>query len=729
MVQLAVNNDERPVTSIKKLTEFINQDNIASEIADDVLDMLGERVKRNFDEDLQSMQEWMDMVKESLELMKQEFKTKSTPWHGASNYKSPVLTEASINFGNRAKLELLRGDKLVKIAVIGKDPNQEKKLRSERVQDAMNYQINYEMPDYREDQKRLYYSVSNTGTIFKKTDFNPLEQKNESHVIQYPDFVVNQATTSMRTCRSFTIIRDFSMDEVERKQRAGLWLDVAIYPEDSEGDKGSNEEEGVTTADENPNRFLEQQTWADLDEDGVEEPYTITIHENTSTIMRIVPRYDMDSLIVQRNGRIMPAKKMIIQDVRAAAERGEQPPEEPDLSDMEVVRVEPLVNITKYEFIPSPDGTFLGLGYAHLLGAYTQAINSTTNQLVDSGTLRNLGGGFMARNVRKKMGPLRMRIGEWVSTELSPESLANGFYPNPQPEPSQTLFTLNEKIEGQARGHAGAIDTSGVISANTAPTTALAIIQENLVPTSALMSSMLDAQGAEFQVMFRLNKSFFDPELYRQILDDPQANAFADFNTEDMDIQPTASAEMASKMQRIQLATVEMEQFDRLVQVGANAKLVLRNYFESIGSQQVDRIFDESTMTPEEQQQIQQLQEQQALLAEQQQQQIELTRAQVALAQGELERLNFRTSAEVEKLIAEAEKTVAQIDEIKAATVLNLEKAETEQVENQINQYVAMIGTLTDNSLRIRDLLETQGNPFNVQQTTALPPPGRPGSV
>ena len=82
--------------------------------------------------------------------------------------------------------------------------------------------------------------------------------KTESHIIQYPDFVVNQATTSMRKCRSFTQIMEFDLNEVTERQRAGLWLEVDIYPEESEGDEGSNEAEGVTSADENVNRFLEQ---------------------------------------------------------------------------------------------------------------------------------------------------------------------------------------------------------------------------------------------------------------------------------------------------------------------------------------------------------------------------------------------------------------------------------------------------------------------------------------
>ena len=94
--------------AIKEILEFIGQENIADDLEPDVLSDLGREVKRRFDEDWQSMQEWMDSVDHGVKLMKQEFNTKSTPWDGASNFKSPILSEASISFGDKATLEILR---------------------------------------------------------------------------------------------------------------------------------------------------------------------------------------------------------------------------------------------------------------------------------------------------------------------------------------------------------------------------------------------------------------------------------------------------------------------------------------------------------------------------------------------------------------------------------------------------------------------------------------------
>lgn len=698
--------------SLSKLIPFIDSDNIAVGLDEDQLRTIGDRVKRQFQEDLDSMEEWRDEVRQGIKLMKQEFKTKSIPWEGASNFKSPLLSEASIGFGDRASLELLRSKNLVKADIIGKDPQGEKRKLSERITEAMNYQVNYGMPDWREDQKRLLYTLPNTGTMFKKTVFNPLELTTESHIIQYPDFVVNQATTSMRRCRSFTQIMEFDLNEVKERQRAGLWLDVDIYPDESDGDEGSNEAEGVTNADENVNRFLEQQCYADLDDDGIEEPYTVTIHEQSSQVVRIVSRFDLDSLIIRTDvGRVMTLKKFTIDnpELRQSIRDAKRSPITPDLSAVKLIRIDPLQNIVKYGFMPSPDGTFLDLGFAHLLGAIIQGINTSTNQLLDAGKLRNVGGGFMAKNVRKKMGPIRMKIGEWISTELTSANLQTGFFPNPQPEPSTVLFNLTDKLESQARNYAAFVDASGSIQANTAPTTALAIIQENLISTSALMGRVLDAESKEFQVLYRLNQSFFDIETYRMILDEDTADPFRDFNGQALDIVPTASAEMSSKLQRIQLASVELEQFDRVVQVGGNAKAILQNYFSNIGTQNIESIFpDPNTMTEEEKSQIAELQKAQELGNQIAEQQLELQTLQVEILGREQERLDAQTQSDIEKQNIEIEKISAEIDKVQSEVILNLEKAETEELENGLTIYTESMRAISDSVKTLGEINESR---------------------
>jgi len=136
--------------------------------------------------------------------------------------------------------------------------------------------------------------------------YNPVEDRIESHLITYPNFAVNQATKSMETCRSFSCILDFSDNEIIEKERSGLWLKLEPDIEEEDGGqinkrgaRRSNEDEKVVDAADNPVKFIEQQCFFDLDDDGYEEPYIVTIYYPSKQVVRVVARYDESSLMVR----------------------------------------------------------------------------------------------------------------------------------------------------------------------------------------------------------------------------------------------------------------------------------------------------------------------------------------------------------------------------------------------------------------------------------------------
>lgn len=752
--------------AIKELIEFIGNVNIADDLSEDKLMKIGQDVVDRFTEDLGTMDDWMKAVEKGQELVKQELHSRSTPWPGASNFKSSLMTEASLAFGNRASLELLRQKNLVKSDVIGgrsqakgisrdqgdvddalaqieqqvqqiqeaqeqgqkpdpqivqqlqkaeqeaqekgqaiqrrRDALEDKQDRADRVTEVMNYQINHQMKEWRPDQKKLLYVLPNVGAMFKKTIFDPLLGRNISHVIHYPDFAVNQATTHIDTARSFTHILDVSKNKLFENQQSGLWLEAELYAEAEDGDKGSNEDEDVTDSADNPNRFLEQYCFIDLDDDGYEEPYTVTVHEQSRKVVRIIARFDEKSIMTTNEQGLVVSlidamKAMAVNELKRADAAGVEPelPDEADLKGMKLARIEAAQPITKYGFIPTMDGTFLDLGYFHLMGATTAAVNSTTNQLIDAGTLANRQIGLLAKNVRKKMGPISFRPGQFMSTELSPSELSQGILPMPIKEPSQTLFALNEKLSNDGRAFAASVDASGQITAQTAPTTALAVIQEQLIPLSALMNNIIEAESNEFQLMFRLNQKFIDPQEYISVLDDPDADAHSDFNSQGMDIIPTANAEQSSKMQRIQLAEVQMGMFDRVLQAQGNPIPLVRAFFEAIGSDLVDEVFpDEQRMSREDQQRLDGLRQQQEQSNALAQEQNKLTQLQIDLLTRSEDRKDGEAAVKAEEAQVDNEKKLAEIRAITANIILTLEKAETEDTKNQISAYTAELQAL-----------------------------------
>ncbi len=686
--------------SIKQLVDWIEETNIAEDIDEDTLMTIGKRVKEIYDRDWESMKDWRNSVEEGIKLMEQEYRPKSTPWEGASNYKDPLLNEASIRFGDKASLELLKPDDLVGAGIIGRDPEGQKKLISERIAEAMNYQINHQMADWRKDQKRLFYTLPTTGAVFKMLMYDGVEEECESMMITYPDFAINQATKTMDKSLAFSHCFDLSKNEVAERVMCGKWLDPDRAEKkkgkELDASKGSNEEQGEEKSKDNDEKYIQQQCFFDLDEDGYEEPYIVTIKANTSKVLRIVARYDEWSIIVKRDGKIMPLPEaMGIQENAENAEFGgvfreliglKKPEVDPET--FELQKIVPFQNVVKYGFIPNPDGTFLDLGYSHMMGAIIQAVNSGTNQLSDRATLNNVGGGFLSKEFRKTTGRIRLRMGEYKKTDVPAAVMQSGIYEHPVTEPSATLYQMVKDMLERGSQFLATVDVSGRLNAQTAPTTALAIIQEAVVPTTALFQSIIDSQTEEFKVLFRINQRTFPKDLYAEILGE-QADPQADFNDRLITVSPTANAEMSSKMKRMQTAEIEMQTLPTVLQAGGNPGPIVRGFFEAIGSTLTDQVFPEDQSSISEQDRAMM-----AKMQEQQQMQQQIQQMQLALLTREQDRLDKDTDAKVAKARQELKNMQAEVIETFSKTAWNVERAETEQLQNRINDYSSLLESI-----------------------------------
>lgn len=698
--------------NIKKLVSFIGSENIAESILEEkdgenLLKELGRQVVEDFNRDQESMSEWSAMVEEGRKIAKQETQAKSDPWQGASNFKSPAIIEASITFGDRASTEILRGRNIVKADVIGKDESGNKKKSADNTTEFMNWQINHQMRGWRKAQEKLLYQLPSVGAVFKKTFFDPVEGTNKSELIHYPDFVINQATPSMDEAMSFTHPMDFDVDEIFTRQASGQWIDADLFPENAEGDEGSNEEQQVINAIDNPEKFLEQNCFFDLDQDGYREPYTVTVHENTQKVVRIVARYDVGSLVVKD---------------RAGNIRGLEPEDGPGLDNVDLVKIKPDQNIVPYDFIPSTDGTFLGIGYYHLLSSLSKGVNSATNQLLDSGTLANLQGGFLARGFRKKMGNLVMKPGQWTSTNISAADLQNGVMPHRFKEPSTVLFTLNESLNQKLQQLAINTDIKGVLAPNAPATTTLALIQEAMVPMSAIMQRIIMSESEEFRQLFILNSRFTDPELYQRVLDDPDADFEVDFDLTTMDIAPTANADMSSKMQRIQRAEALQLHALSIAQEGGDTRAIREDWFRAMGAEDlIGQVFpDPETVTDEQKARLEQ--QQQA-----QRQQAQLLGIQVDHAERQIDSLELDTASKAAERKSKIRLNLINMGKVESETILNLEKAESEQVKNKISVYTAQLQGIREAIASVEKEIdfETKERVIDVQRLSGSPGPAQ----
>ena len=264
--------------------------------------------------------------------------TKNYPFPQASNVRYPLIATASIQFASRAFPQIVQGGNIVKATIVGQY-SIEKEERAKRVSDHMSYQLSEQMEEWEEDTDQLLTSLPVVGMYFRKTYFDPLWGRNMSISVSPLDLVINQKSKSMKTARRLSErIMLYRNDVIERAE-SGIFVNDALSCMETADDEDKSE------------LFIEQHGWVDLDKDGYQEPYIITIHEHSQKVVRIVARYDEDGIKVNSKGNI--------------------------------VRIEPVHYYTDYSFLPDPAGNFYKIGFAHLLGPINESISTCINQLLD----------------------------------------------------------------------------------------------------------------------------------------------------------------------------------------------------------------------------------------------------------------------------------------------------------------------------------------------------------
>ena len=654
------------LVAIKNLIKQIQKKNIAEDMSETDLSKIGNDVCVGYDKDWDSMADWRNDIDAGLELIKPAAKGKSTPWEGAANFKTPILLRARQKFGDRASQELLQGNDLVKLVPVASDTNEKLEKRIERVQAVMNWQLTSESKGWIEQHDKLLYDISTQGDIFKKTYFSQAHGYNVSEVIKYPNFAIHQDTTCLEDAERFTHKQFFYARDIGGFMSMGIWREV---------DLKIKEDVDVVC-------FYEQQAWLDLDEDGIFEPYLITVHADTKTVVRIKAHFRIDNIMVndEDDETWLLADLLVIDNGQPVIEDDDVKFSKEKLKAVKITRES---NLTNYEFIKDPSGKFLSVGYFHLLGSYCTAINTTTNQLLDAGTMANLQCGFLAKGFRKRSGDLKIAPATWHQTDLSAQDLQNGIRLFDFKEPSLTLFQLNEKMGGEAEALAGILDIGDALGQNTTATTALSIIQEAQEANGAIILRIYRAMGHEYSVWYKLNSRYINPKQYRKLVNDDNVDPFADFSTTDLDVKPAANPQASSRIQRLAQAQAQIVVLEQVAATGGNPQPIVKEYLEIIGGINIDEVYPE--LTPEQKQAMQQEQQlQKQLQMAELQVNLEATKnigdAQAITAQSRL----IESQTKAHQAAKNIQKTDEEIKKLAAETFLTIERGETEATKNAV---------------------------------------------
>ena len=603
---------------IRKLQGFIDSNNIAAGMKKEDLDKIGADAMRGYQIDLESRSDTDKINKEAMKLAKQTYEEKTFPWPNAANIKYPLITVASIQFASRSLPELVPDETIVNVKVIGNDEGGEKEKRGERVSKYMDFQLTEEIDNWMDGTDRLLHALPIVGTCFRKIYYDSLLGRVASKFLTYDDVVVNAKAENLKSARRASHkVRKYN-NYVTEMVNAGLWLDHDLGRAPSED-----------ADDDAPHLFIEQHKWLDLDDDGYKEPYIVTVHSETSQVMRVVARYDVDSLVLKAGV---------------------------------LVRIEPIQYFVKYPFIPNPDGGFYDIGFGTLLYPINSSLNTTINQLLDSGTLANTGGGFTARGVKLRAGAMTFKPGEWKPVDVMGGDLRAGILPLPKKEPSQVLFSLlgmlitagkdissvQEAMSGQKPGE------------NVSEGTVVALIEQGLKVFSGIYKRIYRSFSEELKLIYRLNSKYLHEEQYIAVLDEKVKRE--DFNTKGFDISPSADPQFSLDAQRVAKAEALMKISGR---PGLNEDEVTKKYLKAIKAPNNVYILPEKRPQPQPSPEMEKI---------------------------KLERDKFDIEAKEANL--RRMKLFAEIEELRARAIQHIAKAEAEEEGLQLESYKTFIENL-----------------------------------
>jgi chaperonin GroES len=459
-----------------------------------ILDKMGSEVFEGYQQDEASRADWLKKNEEWLKLALLIREDKTYPWPKASNIKYPLMATAAMQFSARAYPALVPADgNIVKAKVVRKDKQGIFQQKAIRVAAHMSYQVLCKMPNWEEDMDKLLMTMAISGICFKETFHSAALNTHISQLVYPENFCVNYHAKSLESAYRKTRILKFTDNEIKAKvNRDEDFLDIdygdPVVTEATDRKKSvvvALEETSINKA--TPHTFFAVHTYWDLDEDGYEEPYIITIHEGTQKVVKIVARWDSDGVERDAKGKI--------------------------------VCIKPVEYFTDFPFIPNPDGSIYALGFGSLLGPLNESVNTLINQLIDAGTLNNLSGGFIGKNLRIKMGQVQLIPGEWRVVSATGEEMQKSFYPVPTKEPSPVLMNLMNMLvtSGNQLASIAEIFVGKMPGQNTPATTTQETIQQGMAVFTAIYKRVYRSLEKEFKKIYRLNRivpGILDQEIF-----------------------------------------------------------------------------------------------------------------------------------------------------------------------------------------------------------------------
>lgn len=547
------NEDEAPVVG--------HGTNLATVLDDDVLSAIGADLYALIKEDETSREDWVKTISDGLSLLGLSPEEKTEPFEGCATVVLPMLIEAVMQFQSQAYKELLPPQGPCRTIVVGKK-TPEKEEQALRVKDHMNYTITEEMEEYDPDFDQMLFVLGLWGSTFKKVYLDSDLERPASPYIPPQKMIVPYTARDLLTTPRATHEIDIEHNSLRKKQVSGFYRDVELVPvtrEASVVDEAQSKLTGVEVSMATPNGHTlwechceyDLPGFEDVDENGdatgVALPYVITLDKDTQQVLSIYRNY--------READPKRRKSMYF---------------------------------VHYKMLPGLG--FYGMGMINMLGNLAKGGTSILRQLIDSGTLANLPGGFKTKGLRVANSDEPIQPGEWRDVDAPNGDIAQALMPLPYKEPSRTLFELLGFLVGAAEKFVGTTDLGMGSNPNQEMPvgTTLALLERGQRIMSAVHKRLYYAQRQELRLIANVIRDNLSDEYPYDVEGDDPTIMRSDFD-KNVNVLPVADPNIYSLTQRVAIAQEQLKMAQMAPQIH-NQREAFRRMYMAIGVDNIDAI-------------------------------------------------------------------------------------------------------------------------------------------
>lgn len=667
--------EDEYINPIEVLQSYIDADNIValgSEVEDRIdtedsdytsFDAIGQLVFDEYDYDEKSRSDWLKNNEQGLELAKQTREGRKYAGEAIADVKYPTIAAAAIQYAARAYPAIVKDEEVVKYHRIGADPDGMKSARGARVAQYMNWELLENIENWDMDMDRLLFSQAVVGIYFKKIYRDPVTGKNCIELVHPEDMVVYYESSSFEEAHRKTQKIYMTHNEYIENVRSDTFVPIEnIKKPDNEKDSGLHV-------------FLEQHRNLDLDGDGYEEPYVVTVHEDTKKVVRITARYDRGNIQINEDT-------------------------------LEIKKIDPIEYFVAYPFMPSFDGGVYGMGFGILLGPINESINTLFNQILDAGTRSNFQSGFIGKDVKPirggEAGVVKFKRGEWKKVQAFGDDLRKAIFPLTPPEPSAVLFQLLGFLSQAAKELSSHSDLlSGQQQQHNVPATStLALIEQGLMVFSGIYKRIYRSLRQEYRRLHWLNAKYLTKQQYLEVIDD-QTAGLEDWVIRDHDIRPVSTTAAITETQKYLKAQSLMQ----LSGKGLDDMEINKYYLEALGIPDVQRFMPKQPPQPPPQ--------------------FTVAMRELDIREKELALKAIEINAKGEEIAAKINEMRERSVKLRADSMEALAKAESMESGSQLQVYRDLINDLLTQVFLLEKAQEQQRQ-INMPETPPLAVQGNP---